>query len=669
MELLAVYIHKHFLFEKPEFLNFGGQFTIDFELRKNGLYISKSDNPKHIKKIYGENILNVSAIVGNNGVGKTSIMRLMNQEPEQDIVSVYLSDNNIVIRNQSDINLKVQFDHIEYSDENELYPLYYSNHIDYNLRLLDSPINQSSLFKGTIDDYYYENILRQLFFLNSKGQYLKNTFKELPYYEYLVINVNNIEKTKFFDNVFYKNASAGKAIKKELKMLWNYYVITNEPNIHADYNFIANFEVFVLSLLVSDDMSVETNSNRSNISFRDVLNQDSFQAKIEMFLKKRLGNIDGPLYQSLESSVGVELNNSDELIEKIKVYSISKIADGFDLSMMKNHAVNTIKRYVAVSKLYEFISNNADKTFIYEKPNEIKIFVNQDSTKNFLETFISLYQDVQESIDYIQFEYRIFNISPEKKLSTGEQSLLNFFSTIYSFVRKRENHLRKYNQYLLLLDEPETGYHAVWKKKFIKSITEILPELFNELNQNPKVQIIFTTHDALTLSDIPNENITYLKKLEDSSIKVFRIGDDDRPKRSFAANITDLLADSFFVENGLVGDFAKEKIKEVLDNLNYEILTIEFNELRKNPTDANSSSSISKFNDLRKLDRQFVTREKQYIKSVIDIIDEPILRFKLDEMFFQAFPEEIDKDDAIRRAKRILGNAGLNIDDLNQEER
>jgi hypothetical protein len=116
-----------------------------------------------------------------------------------------------------------------------------------------------------------------------------------------------------------------------------------------------------------------------------------------------------------------------------------------------------------------------------------------------------------------------------------------------------------------------------------------------------------------------------------------------------------------------MGNFAKNKIQEVLDNLNFLILTIEIKELRKNLTDANSRISIIKKTELTKLKGKFITKEKQYLKNIIEIIDEPILKFKIKEMFFQAFPGEIDKDEAIRRAKRILGNAGLNINDLDQE--
>ena len=137
--------------------------------------------------------------------------------------------------------------------------------------------------------------------------------------------------------------------------------------------------------------------------------------------------------------------------------------------------------------------------------------------------------------------------------------------------------------------------------------------------------------------------------------------------QSFGANVHDLLANSFFLKGGFMGEFAKGKIQEVLDNLNFIILRLEILELNRHGDKHNKDLLKSKVEQYKNLEGNFVSREKPYLKSVIDIIDEPILRFKMKEMFFQAFPEYIDKDEAIKRVKRILGNVGLNIDDLNEE--
>ncbi|RXM40753.1 hypothetical protein BOQ62_04055 [Chryseobacterium sp. CH21] len=103
------------------------------------------------------------------------------------------------------------------------------------------------------------------------------------------------------------------------------------------------------------------------------------------------------------------------------------------------------------------------------------------------------------------------------------------------------------------------------EKKYINALTTTLPILINSVKDKIKnIQIIFTTHDPLTLSDIPNRNVAYLKKEEN---KTEVLSENEKPTKSFGANITDLLSDSFFIKDGLMGDFAKEKIEEVIKYL------------------------------------------------------------------------------------------------------
>ena len=38
--------------------------------------------------------------------------------------------------------------------------------------------------------------------------------------------------------------------------------------------------------------------------------------------------------------------------------------------------------------------------------------------------------------------------------------------------------------YLLLLDEPDLGFHPLWKKKFINAISKTLPLIFSKMERN-----------------------------------------------------------------------------------------------------------------------------------------------------------------------------------------
>jgi hypothetical protein len=142
---------------------------------------------------------------------------------------------------------------------------------------------------------------------------------------------------------------------------------------------------------------------------------------------------------------------------------------------------------------------------------------------------------------------------------------------------------------------------------------------------------MFLTHSPFILSDIPSE---FTLKLKDG--KTFP---SQNKHKTFAANITDLLTDSFFLENGLMGDFAKEKIEETINWLNSFI-----NEKKVNPE---VSEDII-----------------NYHESIIKIIDEPLLNYKLTEMFQIVFPNRIDKENTAKQIRDLAQKAGLNLKDL-----
>ena len=133
----------------------------------------------------------------------------------------------------------------------------------------------------------------------------------------------------------------------------------------------------------------------------------------------------------------------------------------------------------------------------------------------------------------------------------------------------------------------------------------------------------------MSLSDLPSNNIVYVNKAQDNSSS-YIISDSDlhKPRHSFGANLTDLLADSFFLQDSLMGDFAKDKIQETINWLRNEKRNLE---------------------------------EKEYHKDLISIVDEPILSTKLEDMYFEVFKDETDKESKIQHLKEMAKRYGLDI--------
>ena len=96
--------------------------------------------------------------------------------------------------------------------------------------------------------------------------------------------------------------------------------------------------------------------------------------------------------------------------------------------------------------------------------------------------------------------------------------------------------------------------------------------------------------------------------------------DELRPQKSFGSNIHDLLAHSFFMsEDGYMGEFAKSKIEEVIDFLK------------------NNKSNLSKTN----------------CKKIIEMIDEPMIKNKLLEMYYKKFSKEFSKELEIKQLREL----------------
>ncbi|MEK6493339.1 hypothetical protein [Myroides odoratimimus] len=149
-----------------------------------------------------------------------------------------------------------------------------------------------------------------------------------------------------------------------------------------------------------------------------------------------------------------------------------------------------------------------------------------------------------------------------RNLSSGEQQMINGLLTItYHLFNIKSVHQSTYEKikYLIIniiMDEIELYFHPEYQRIFVKELRETLLYF-----PNFKYNVMMATHSPFILSDIPSQNVLKLK--------------DGKPVagdsiNSFGANIHDLLADEFFLKNGFMGEFAKNKIdriyKSVLDN-------------------------------------------------------------------------------------------------------
>ncbi len=173
------------------------------------------------------------------------------------------------------------------------------------------------------------------------------------------------------------------------------------------------------------------------------------------------------------------------------------------------------------------------------------------------ELLITIIEDTKEVLS----GKSILNYELLSHYSSGEQLLLSFYSRFFYakneiLERDKEDFGIDSEAIVIVIDEGETSLHPEWQRVYFNKISTYLSSLFNDYT----IQLILITHSPIVLSDIPTENILFLKKDENS--KTFQF--DAESESTLGANIHDLLSNSYFVSS-TIGAFAEKKIKEIIN--------------------------------------------------------------------------------------------------------
>jgi len=299
-------------------------------------------------------------------------------------------------------------------------------------------------------------------------------------------------------------------------------------------------------------------------SIKDVfkLNIDKGDKEFKFFVNKTMDYIyykiikivyNYPIYKEFRNEKSIK--NIKTLVNKIKV--------------SESHIVFKIKGAILHLKYYNKIYNNQTfKNFDYPFIIDINLF------SDLIENTIKQNKEGYFINTYIMAMPSFFNVDiiPENELSmasfsSGEkQRIFSLSSIIYHLINlnsveeeklQRGNKFTSYKFINLVLDEIEMYYHPEWQRTYIYDLLDYISKISPENLKNIEgINITFITHSPFILSDIPSSNILKLINGEQKN---------EGFEKTFGSNIYDLLANDFFMNNGFIGKYAMHKIKEILD--------------------------------------------------------------------------------------------------------
>jgi len=603
MELLFLWVDDFKIFKHTGF-NFSSKFEFESEyfLDKDNIEnvrIKVNLNPNYIN-LFPEAYLNVTAVLGQNASGKTTLFNLLklfsgdlstiaarivfcyrNEDSENTIHTVYYESG------REKPALKVKISKAEYNESTEninTKGFVLKNPEPYKIDL-GKGLNKEAVFK----DNNLNNVT-PIFFSNSF-----DTHREDVYEKIVNISTNYLvfDSAREFLKTYERKDDSNTSFLNQVNPLIEFFDVELKSQIkyitYAKKKKLIDIPLpeYLMIGFNKDDFNYLKNRLKDSYLF----DQGSLD-RIDKYAMEKISTISNPteriisiiyllaFYYAIKVDLFQQASNvpSDLMYKKINEISESK-----NIFQSIKDFITEVKPFNEtgnVNRLKDLYGGRLEKLllkakFESEKENHFRFkFAMNSNLWEILDVILS----VQYLNDRPFLNYSWYGIS------SGQEAFLRQYSRFYSIKDSVAN-----RTLWIMIDEGELYFHPEWQKEYVHRIIDFLPKIF----PSTRIQLFLSSHSPFVASDLPKSNIVFLHNKHEENQKTFDI------KETFGSNIHTLFTSSFFL-SGLLGDFAKSKIDAAIDYLN------------------------------NKPQKEFGNDED--VQSLIRIIGEPILKNQLQKM-------------------------------------
>lgn len=581
MELLYLWIEDFRNIKKQGF-----DFSAEFKFKMDELDEGKSNHPLSYKltisknesyvNLFDGNIINVTGVIGKNGSGKSTLLHCLKMMAGK--LSILLSPLIFCLRDNESGTIKTYY--YNGGGDKDMIPLFLQVEADREVKRLYKVISpksynidrfgiEGSKVKGLNFDF---NSIASCYFSNTFDSHSENIYGG-------IYNISTNYKIESFlkDYITNKEKVAHKKKQEKPKIeLWPSHILQfHKSELKGLLKFLSyantrkSNQLLILpkTLIVEfkfDDYEYLISEGKGSFLFdkKDIEEiQKSAVSIANQSKDKRTNFMNMVLLTSFyhvmrKDLIQPEITSMDETRALIK--SIPNNPNGLfatirkilaPLSKLKNDSLESKTISEFLGKSFE----NAVQRIQFSDTDNVSDNKAHYRLKigNNLWSVLSLIFDLQALDDANYMDY-----SWGGGLSTGQEAFLTHFARLNDLKNKLGT-----KAIWLMIDEGDLYFHPEWQKRYFSELLDYVKLLF----PRNKVQIIITTHSPFIASDLPKQNLIFLKQDAEGMCSV---ANNDIQFETFGSNIHELFTNSFFLADGLMGEFARTKILNLIKELN-----------------------------------------------------------------------------------------------------
>ena len=591
MELLYVWIEDFRNIKKQGF-DFSPEFK--FEVIQNGESESEINytlkilrNEKYVN-LFESNILNVTGIVGKNGSGKSSLLHCLKlmtgkisklvcplifclRDKNRNIKTYFYNGGGdkkmkkLSVRVDSNISFKNRYNLLSpkpYTierfdiegnivrgldfDFNEIASCFFSNTFDSHIENIYEGIHNIST------NYRADNFLKD--YIASKEKSAKRKIKTMAKIELSPSHILQFHKSELkglLKFLSYANTRKTNQLPILPKILIIEFKLDDYVYLIDEKKDSSLFERNDIEEIQKAAVSIVNQSKDNRKNFMNMVILTSFYN----VLRKELLFSDVTSKIDTRAQIKSLLDNPKNLFENIRIILAP-------LSKLKNESIEG-------QTISEFLGKS------FEKAVERMQF---SETGNMSDNKAKYYLKIENNLWAVLslvFELQVLNndsymdYSWGGGLSTGQEAFLIHFARLNDL----KNNLGT-KPIWLMIDEGDLYFHPEWQKRYFSELLDYIKFIF----PRNRVQLIITTHSPFIASDLPKQNLIFLKQDAEGRCQV---ANNDIQIETFGSNIHELFTNSFFLADGLMGEFSRSKIAELILEIN-SIETISREEYENN---------------------------------------------------------------------------------------